>query len=49
MSSIVNKVKDALAGHNETTTTTTTTTAGTAGPHRSNLANKADRELPSFN
>lgn len=63
MSNIINKVKDAITGHDQTTDTTGTTgttrragaigtgattdtsaTGRTAGPHRSDIANKLDRK-----
>lgn len=66
MSNIINKVKDALSGHDHTadttgatgtthrtnrsgnsgvgTTTDTSATGKTAGPHRSDIANKIDRK-----
>jgi hypothetical protein len=55
MSNIINKVKDTLTGHtndpHHTSTTSTThhnpTSTTTAGPHSSNIANKADPRVDS--
>jgi hypothetical protein len=52
MSGIINKVKDALSGdHHDSSTTTTgnhATHSTNAGPHSSNVANKADRKFKEF-
>lgn len=52
MSGIINKVKEALSSdHHDNTTTTTgshATHSTNAGPHSSNVANKADRKFNKY-
>jgi len=58
MSSIANKAKDAIVGRDDTAPTTTGArethiaidpdTGTTTGPHRSDMANRADRMFSQF-